>query len=377
MEYQTDYGVNDHLFFDRPLISAPDYTVSLDRPYIIKGLLLTGQVSMLAGPPNIGKSSVISCLAANVALGRNIGPLRVKRSLVLYVAAEDPEGIAERTAGYWIEAPGDIAHFYILGCSVDLTDAAVMAEFKRQTAKLKARVGAEQLLIIFDTLNLCIGDSDENSSRDMGTAVANPRETARDLNAHVMLVHHTSAADQGKARGSSALPANIDTLLMLRRVEEQDDTSIVILTQEKQRSMRKGPPLVFENSSITLGHDRDGDAHTTAISRYAEPTPAFWERIKSRRSSGSTNEERAEEVLRVLRALHAKTPNTSHEAKVIGARVGEAFEQVRSNPDSLRKAVKRALDALIADGKVEAVSEGGFRIVTPDTHQDQSNDIIH
>jgi RecA-family ATPase len=377
MDYQNDGGFTDHLFLGRPLISAPDYIVPLDRPYVIKGLLLTGQVSMLAGPPNIGKSSVISCLAANVALGRNIGPWRVKRSLVLYVAAEDPEGIAERTAGHWMEAPGDISHFYILGCSADLTDAAVMAEFKRHTAQLKAKTGADQLLIVFDTLNLCIGDSDENSSRDMGSAVANPREIARDLDAHVMLVHHTSAGDQGKARGSSALPANIDTLLMLRRVEEHDDTSIVVLTQEKQRSVRKGSPLVFENSSITLGHDRDGDAKTTAISRYAEPTPAFWERIKVRRSSGSQNDERAEEVLRVLRALHAKTPNTSHEAKVIAARVGEAFEQVRSNPDSLRKAVKRALDALIADGKVEADSEGGFRVATPATHPDQSNDIIH
>ena len=123
------------------------------------------------------------------------------------------------------------------------------------------------------------------------------------------------------------------------------------------------------------GLRRSGASH--AGSRFAEPTPALWEKVRGRRSSGTQNDQRAEEVLRVLRALHAKTPNTSHEAKVISARVGEAFEQVRSNPDSLRKAVKRALDALIADGKAEADSEGGFRIVTPATYTVESNDIIH
>jgi hypothetical protein len=41
--------------------------------------------------------------------------------------------------------------------------------------------------------------------------------------------------------------------------------------------------------------------------------------------------------------------------------VGEGFEGVRSNSDSLRKAVKRALDALIGAGKVETDDNGGYR----------------
>lgn len=377
MEPQGSSPDLPRLFLGRPLLSAPDYRVPLDRPYVIKDLLLTGQVSMLAGQPNIGKSSVITSLAASVALGRNIGPLRVRRSLVLYVAAEDPEGIAERSAGYWQQAPGDIAHFYIHGWPVDLTDAAAMAEFKRETASLKAALEAEQLLIIFDTLNLCIGDSDENSSRDMGAAVANPREVARALNAHVMLVHHTSAGDQGKARGSSALPANIDTLLMLRRVEEHEDRSIVILTQEKQRSVRKGSPLIFENSSIEYGRDRDNEPRTAPISRYAAPTPALLNKINGRRSASDSTDDRAEEVLRVLRALHAKAPNACHDAKAIAARVGESFEAVRSNPDSFRKAVRRALDALIGEGKVEADTNGGYRIAKPSAPDAPSHQNLH
>lgn len=377
MDYQNDGGFTDHLFLGRHLISAPHYVVPLDRPYVIKDLLLTGQVSMLAGPPNIGKSSVITSLAANVALGHKVGPLRVRRSLVLYVAAEDPEGIAERSAGYWRQAPGGLAQFFIHGSPVDLTDRAAMAEFRREALSLKAKVEADQLLVIFDTLNLCIGDSDENSSRDMGLAVANPREVARDLNAHVMLIHHTSAGDQGKARGSSALPANIDTLLLLRRVEEHDDRSIVILTQEKQRSVKKGLPLVFDISSFPLGFDRDGEQRTVALARYAVPTPALMEKVKGNRSSAGDAEERKEAVLRVLRALQAKAPHTSHKVKDIGGSVGEAFEAVRSNSESLRKAVERALKALIVDGKVKADPEGGFRLVPPATHPDQSNDQVH
>ena len=77
-------------------VSANNFAISLNRPYIVKGLLLAGQVGMFAGPSNMGKSSISACLAAHVAMGRDVGDMRVNRSAVIYAAAEDAEGIQER-----------------------------------------------------------------------------------------------------------------------------------------------------------------------------------------------------------------------------------------------------------------------------------------
>lgn len=358
------------LFLGHPLISAPDYIVPLNRPYVIKNLLLAGQVSLLVGPPNIGKSSVVACLAASVAMGRSVGPLRVRRSAVLYVAAEDPHGIAERASGIWQSMPGDIAQFYIHGYPVNLSNRDDVMAFEREARLFQNNLSADELLIVFDTLNLCIGDGDENSARDMGRVIGHAQTLARKMNAHVMIIHHTSAADVAKPRGSTAMHGNVDTLLVLRRIEGQSGESLVLLTPEKQRSVKKGKPLVFEISSFDVGCDKDGEMITVPLARPAVLTPALLAKAKDRRAAAGKADARADEVLRVLRALQGKAPSEAQEARVIAARVGEPFEDVRANPDSLRKAVERALKMLIADRRVEGESSGGYRVALPPTGND-------
>ncbi len=54
--------------------------------------------------------------------------------------------------------------------------------------------------------------------------------------------------------------------------------------------------------------------------------------------------------------------------------VGEGFEGVRSNSDSLRKAVKRALEALISAGKAETDGNGGYRAANSSTRKSEAED---
>lgn len=192
------------LFLGKPLLSATTFKVVLNRPHLAKRLLLASQVSLLVGPPNTGKSSVVCGLAASISMGRTIGQTRTKRAAVLYVAAEDPNGIAERAFGYFQTEPHDLAHFHIHGWPVNLADDDEMAAFCAEAQKFRRSVEATRFLIVFDTLNLCIGDSDENSARDMSRVIGNAQRLARATRAHVMLVHHSSLANAGRARGSSA-----------------------------------------------------------------------------------------------------------------------------------------------------------------------------
>lgn len=369
MENHHDAPEAEEFFLGKPLVSANKFKPIINRPYLAKNLLLENQVSLLVGPPNIGKSSVVAALAASISTGRALGKMPVKRAAVLYVAAEDPNGIAERAFGYFQNHAADIADFEIYGWPVDLSDQEKMAEFAGEAAQFARRRAADRLLIVFDTLNLCIGDSDENSARDMGRVVGHAQRLARKTRAHVMIIHHTSIADNGRPRGSTAMHGNIDTMLVLRRVEGQGDETLVLLTQEKQRSVRKGKPLLFEVGSLVAGEDVDGEKITVPIARPAELTSSLIAEFSDKGKAGGEAEVRATEVLRVLGVLRNKAPATYHEARVLAQMVGEGFEGVRSNPDSLRKAVRRTLDTLIGARKAETDGNGGYRAATSATPQ--------
>jgi hypothetical protein len=351
-------------FLGKPLLSVAKFRPEINRPYLAKNLLLEAQVSLLVGPPNIGKSSVVAALAASISAGRALGQIAVKRAAVLYVAAEDPNGIAERGYGFFLNHAADISHFEIHGSPVDLTDEAEMKRFAGEAAIFARQRMAERMLIVFDTLNLCIGDGDENSSRDMSRVIGHAQRLARMTRAHVMIVHHTSLADNGRPRGSSAMHGNIDTMLVLRKVDGQGDSSFVLLSQEKQRSVPKGKPILFEIGSFFIGVDDEGERITVPIARPAEMTSSLLAKVNEAAKPGGEGEGRIKEVSRVLLALRAKDPDTFHEARTLCGMVGEGFEGVRSNPDSLRKAVKRALDALISAGKAETDGSGGYRART-------------
>ena len=140
-------------------ISANTFKVNLNRPFLVKGLLLEGQVGMIAGEPNLGKSAIMSCIASHVAMGRDMGDMKVNRAAVLYVAAEDPEGILERAYPFMKSAPEGAAAFEVLDKVPDLTDPRQVEMFVSFSQKFQHFHDSEGLLIVFDTLNLSIGDA--------------------------------------------------------------------------------------------------------------------------------------------------------------------------------------------------------------------------
>lgn len=363
MENHHDAPQAQELFHGKPLVSAANSPLELNIPYVVKGLLYAEEISLLVGPPNIGKSSVVASIAASVSTGRALGEMRVKRAAVLYVAAEDPRGIRARAYGFFKTHAADIAHFDIYGWPVDLSNAQQMGKFTDAAKKYAEARTAERMLIVFDTLNLCIGDSDENNAGDMSRVITNARKLAKHTGAHVMFVHHTALADETRARGSSAMHGNVDTHLILRKVQDQGEDAFLFLTAKKVRSEKKGNPLVFKLDSFEVGTDGDGDVVTVPIALLTQPTSSLLARVKEAPKHGSEADGRAVEVLRVLTVLRAKSATSFHDAKVLAGMVGEAFETVRANPDSLRKAVRRAIDTLIGAGKAETDDKGGYRAV--------------
>ena len=71
----------------------------------------------------------------------------------------------------------------------------------------------------------------------------------------------------------------------------------------------------------------------------------------------------------ILADLAQERPEAFHSAKDIGEATGPAFDAAKKSPDSVRKAVKKALDDLIAEGKVEGVDSGYRLVYRPDGTQ--------
>jgi len=354
-------------FRDHQSVLANDFTINLSRPYIVKGLMLAGQVGMLAGPSNMGKSSISACLAAHVAMGREVGEMRVRRSAVIYVAAEDAEGIIERAYPFMVDAPSDCAPFEVFDLALNLKDREETEDFADYATSFRLHWKCDRLLIVIDTLNLSIGDGDENSARDMGIVIGNAQRLAKITGAHVLIIHHVGTNDNGRPRGSSAMTANIDTLLTLQPAEGNGSDQVVFVVQKKQRRIPKGAPVAFRIVPFEVGCDEDGDlvsfpmAVPFAAGSSLAPAPAKLKNTDQKAVKGS---DKTKEILRILAVLEIKRPGEWHSATTIRDLAGPPFRDARiRSSDALRKAVKRSIDSLLAEAAIE-ISEGGeYRLV--------------
>lgn len=353
---------NPPLFMSKELISANTLCSMKPREYLVKNLLLFGQVSMLAGPPNTGKTSIIAMIAGHAALGDALGDRKVSRVATLYVAAEDPVGVAERGSAILGSRRGDALPFDIVPSSIDLTCGEMMKRFGREVAKYMKSHDLEKIFIVFDTLNLCLGDGDENSSRDMGKAISNAQQIALQNNAHVMIVHHATHSDPEKPRGSSAMMGNCDTLLILNEARTTEGDTVIAVHQKKQRSLVKGEPMMFKIEAVEVGHDTDGDPITLPVARPVCSGATIVTPTKG--SSASDSDARVQHLLATLKRLDNSEIGSFHAVASLRSIVTGPFKPLHDKPDSLRKAVARAIETLLKNGLVEKAPDGSVRVMS-------------
>lgn len=233
---------------------AGGLSAQLARPYLVKGWLDRGGVSVLYGPSNTGKSFLALDIAHHVAKGEGWGGRRVNRGNVLYVAAEGGATFDNRVAA--LEEP----RFWVLRAGLSLVgplaDAEALAEM---IGRLTETHGAYDLIVL-DTLARVMGAADENAAPDIAALVASLDALRAATGAHVMLVHHSGKDLSRGARGHSSLRAAIDTEIVLARDEEAGE---VTATVEKQRDGPTGARFAFRLRQVELGEDQDGDPVTT------------------------------------------------------------------------------------------------------------------
>ncbi len=250
----------DHPELDELYDTAQGHEPDLSWRYVVKGMVRRGETSILYGPSNAGKSALAVLMASMVASGQRFGGRRTSPGLVVHVAAEAPASILDRTTAFRpeLEAAGS-APYVVRRRGLDLRDPDQVAALVAQVRQLSQLSGHPAALVVLDTLVLCIGDGEENSSSDMTRAIEGAKRIAAGLDAHIMLIHHTGKDAERGARGTSALQGNIDTELALIPGPQ----GVVRVVTTKQRDMTRGPDLAFRTQAFELGVDEDGDPRTT------------------------------------------------------------------------------------------------------------------
>jgi len=353
---------------------AGEFKPRINVPFVAKHLFKPGEVAMIAGAPGLGKSTITAAIAAHAAQGRNFGGITVRNAVVVYYAAEDAYGVLCRAHPYLRDPAWKNAPFYVVHGAPNLTAEEASAKVTRYVEAKKAEHGCDQALVVFDTLNRCIGEADENSSSAMGSLVGTATRIAQETNAAVILVHHVGKGNPDTPRGSSAFHCNVDCLCILRKASDSAAGKVVLLDPEKQKNATELGPLPFKLTGLKIGEDSEGCEVTVPMALPMSPS----ELATAKQSASAANDNRKPtadadarraDIERVLSELAKAEPGTFFSASEIADRSGSIFNDLRGS-DSLRTAVSRVLKALVKAGKAEQQKKSYRRAIATDVAAD-------
>jgi hypothetical protein len=210
------------------------------RTSLVGNVLHAGELAVLAAPSGSGKSFTTLDLAASITTGTPWLGKPVQQGPVVYVLAEGAPGFRLRV-GAWEVARGqslDGAPGYFFTEAVNLLEEKDVALLINA---IKDR-SVPPVLVVIDTLSRCMGAGDENSAKDMGRAVRALGAIQKFFGCAVLVLHHTGHRNEERERGSSALRAAVDVLIVAHKTDDG-----LVLRSEK---CRDGAP--FEDLTVRL-----------------------------------------------------------------------------------------------------------------------------
>jgi hypothetical protein len=250
---------------------AADSALSDPANQLVEGLLDEGGLSVNYGDSGSGKTFVTLDLGFHVGAGLDWNGKKVRRGLVVYVAAEGGRRIKRRISALrkrFREEHGDVAPdplFALVRYQIDLRSND--ADLKSLLALVRAaeeKTGEKCVWLIVDTLSRAMAGGDENSPVDMGRIVAAADRFRGETDAHFTYVHHTGKDAARGARGHSLLRAATDTEL---------ETTAGAFTLTKQRDGELGFKIGFKLVDLEIGDDAGGNCVKSAVVEWSAAQP--------------------------------------------------------------------------------------------------------
>lgn len=238
--------------------------------WLIKGLIARGELAMLAGPSQSGKSFLAIDLAMSVARGVPWCGQRVAHGGVIYCAGESAYGVRRLRLPAYRQFHGcgkDAIDFVMMSRAVDLCSDDITTALIEEAKHWQSEFTNPLQLIVIDTLSSSIVGADENLARDITPVLGRCARIRDALGCAVLLVHHMNALGE-KPRGSTALMANVESVILCRLDESRrdaDNRKIREIKLAKQKDGEAERSWRFVLPAVTIGTDEDGDKVTSCV----------------------------------------------------------------------------------------------------------------
>lgn len=227
-----------------------------DTPKVefIKGVFGVGEFTTVSGLPGTGKSVIVTDMACHVAAGREWHGRRVRKGLVVYIAAERASLTKRRMKAFKTRHGVSDLPLLVLSGRIDLTtglkDAADLAKAVNDAA---GQCGEAPVWIIIDTLTRTFGPGDQNTSKDMTKFVGSCDEITRLTGAHVTVIHHTAWSGE-RGKGAIDLDGAVDASFLVKK-----SGKTYSLACNGANDGEEGEIVRFGMEGVAVGVDEDGE----------------------------------------------------------------------------------------------------------------------
>ena len=216
-----------------------DEAIIPPRPWLARGKLLRGSVTILSGAGGVSKSSLAVAWAVSLAFGQTLGRFIPEcQGTTLLLNAEDDRDEQRRRLSATLRAFGkstaDPGLSRIIRAGVEGVSTLIQKDKEGKFTSSPAMVAIEELvrqrkpdLIVFDPL-VELHDADENDNSSLREVIARFRELARQSNAAVLLIHHSrkgsgaSPGDPDTARGASSIIGAARVVVTLTGMQQHE-----------------------------------------------------------------------------------------------------------------------------------------------------------
>lgn len=214
-----------------------------DIDWLVDDLLVRGGFSIIAGPPKIGKSTLVRKLIKEVCEGGTFLGRGVEPGSVAYLTFEEqPSVLKDQFKSIGITDDHDI---YIH--TGDILSSNTLEDLEEAIEDLRPD------LVVIDTLFDISNLDDINSYKAVYDFLRKIRNIARNTNAHILGVHHTNKL--GSFMGSQAIYGAVDTMFTFVQQRERR----FLFSSGKNGKHFNDQELIFDakNQTYELGREKD------------------------------------------------------------------------------------------------------------------------